>query len=256
MRESHRSSVEVASRASRGPASATAWLALLLSLAVCGCTSQAKKKTGREVYECVVCPTGLCGGYYPTCWRMWPAECPACPVSADGMPIHEAAPSFQPPVEGELIAPPFQSKSGRPMNKPARKNDLVSHRRAQVISSRVDHAAPNLQRSGGKPPVSTGDAKSPEPVRQPEKSPARRPDEIPANGGIELMMAPPTAPLLSVPAGGRSSPTRATLQVRGETGPVAPADHPAVAWLFSSANTAAIKSELPRKAAASGAAGR
>lgn len=265
MRESHRSSVEQASRASRGPVQTTAWLALLLSLAVTGCTSHAKKKaTGHDCYDCVVCPTGLCGGYYPTCWRMWPAECPACPVSADGAPVPGPTPVFEPPVEGELVVPPFQSKSGRPLNKPPRKNDLVSHRRPQVVSSRLDRAAPNLPRSGGKPPARTGDAKPPEPsrlpdqlpARKPDEIPARKPDEIPAGGGIDLMMAPPTSPVLSVPAGGSLSPGRATLQVRGETGTVAPVDHPAVAWLFSSANSAAIKSESPKEAAASGSAQR
>lgn len=232
-------------------------LAVWLSVALAGCTLHtSKKKCPPHDGDCVILPTGLCGGYYPTCWRMWPAECPACPVSADGAPLPGPTPVFEPPVEGELVVPPLQSKSNRPLNKPPRKNDLVSHRRAQVISSRVDRAAPNLQQSSGKQPVPTGEVKSPEPAHQSEQSPSRRPDEIPATGGIDLMMAPPTAPLLSVPAGVRSSPTRATLQVRGETGPVAPIDHPAVAWLFSSANSAAIKSELPNDASASSAASR
>lgn len=240
-----------------GVGAAIALLAIWLAVGAAGCSMHAsKKKCPPHDGDCVILPTGLCGGYYPTCWRIWPAECPACPVSADGAPMPGPTPVFQPPVEGELIVPPFQSKSSRPLNKSPRKNDLVSHRRAQVISSRVDRAAPNLQQSGGKQPTPTGDVKSPEPARQPEELPARKPDEIPANSGIDLMMAPPAAPLLSVPNAVRSSPTRATLQVRGEAGPLAPIDHPAVAWLFSSANSAAIKSESPREAPPSSAADR
>lgn len=240
-----------------GVGAAIALLAVWLAVGAAGCSMHtSKKKCPPHDGDCVILPTGLCGGYYPTCWRMWPAECPGCPVSPEGAPILGPTPVFEPPVEGELVVPPFQSKSGRPTNKPPRKNDLVSHRRAQGVSSRVDHAAPTLPRLGGKPPIPTGDAKPPEPSRQPEKSPARDPNEIPSSGGIDLMMAPPTAPLLSVLAGGPSSPTRATLQVRREAGQAAPVDHPAVAWLFSSANSAETTQGPPRETSASPAASR
>ncbi|HEX5446122.1 MAG TPA: hypothetical protein VFW87_20005 [Pirellulales bacterium] len=52
--------------------------------------------------DCVGYPTGLCAGYYPTCWRLWPAECPSCPVE----PASVAVPVSPPPGEAAPVVVP------------------------------------------------------------------------------------------------------------------------------------------------------
>ena len=225
-------------------------LALWLSIALAGCTSHTKKKCPPHDGDCVICPTGICGGYYPTCWRMWPAECPTCPVT----PALAPTPVFQAPIEGELVVPPFQSKAGRPMNKPmnrtSRKDDLVSHRRPHAMPRAADHTPPPARRSGGQPAAVSSDFKPSGPARQPDETPARQPDETPAGDDHQSMRSPRASSLLTLPSGAGPRQVRSTLQVRRAADSAAPVDHPAVAWLFSSASSAAIDRESPRDASA------
>ncbi|HJT36248.1 MAG TPA: hypothetical protein VJ783_29775, partial [Pirellulales bacterium] len=56
----------------------TPWLS---GLVLCvGCTHVDHHGKCPPAGDCVGYPSGLCAGYYPTCWRLWPAECPSCPV--------------------------------------------------------------------------------------------------------------------------------------------------------------------------------
>ncbi len=63
-------------------------------------------------------PSGPCAGYFPTCWRMWPEECPSCPVygldevALPGQPM-ETVPL--PPTGVEVIGP---SRGAQPEEAP------------------------------------------------------------------------------------------------------------------------------------------
>lgn len=89
----------------------TPWLA---GLALCvGCTHVDHHGKCPPAGDCVGYPSGLCAGYYPTCWRMWPAECPSCPVepapvAVPGPGVPAATPSDSIPeyLVPEDAAPP------------------------------------------------------------------------------------------------------------------------------------------------------
>jgi hypothetical protein len=50
-------------------------------------------------------PSGPCWGYYPTCWRPWPADCPACPpLFTEGSP-YALEPRLAPSGGAELLPP-------------------------------------------------------------------------------------------------------------------------------------------------------
>ena len=79
---------------------AKGWRGLVIAAlplpALIGC---AHNHTGRAA-SCEIPPecydTPLCFGYYSTCWRPWPEECPNCP-----------SPSMPPPTEQVVPPPPL-----------------------------------------------------------------------------------------------------------------------------------------------------
>lgn len=79
----------------RGPRGLASWL-WAFSL-VLGCSHVDHHSKCPPPGDCVGYPSGLCAGYYPTCWRVWPAECPSCPV--------EPAPAVVPGLGAPPLAP-------------------------------------------------------------------------------------------------------------------------------------------------------
>ncbi|MEX2118210.1 MAG: hypothetical protein WD847_01265 [Pirellulales bacterium] len=77
----------------RAVASGLLWLLALLAVPAGGCMSARREACGYAcVADCVAYPDSTCFGYYPTCWRPWPAECPPCEVIG---PFMEPAPPEQ-----------------------------------------------------------------------------------------------------------------------------------------------------------------
>ena len=72
-----------------------------LTLLVAGC-AKSTRRTTNPCENCVMLPRGMCAGYYPTCWRLWPSECPTCPLASEhpGAPTVPTAPL---PVGGESL---------------------------------------------------------------------------------------------------------------------------------------------------------
>lgn len=229
MRASHRWNVPAASRAGRA-LPARVCLALWLALMLGGCTSHAKKKTsGHNCYDCVICPTGVCGGYYPTCWRMWPAECPQCPVLPSSvMPTIVPTPAPPPTeIDGELIVPPVEAKARRPAQTSSRNRRFASHRRQQVVTSTLQRGASETSRRSAPPGI-------------PDSATSHRGLEIPGesratNGdGNRVMVLPATAPAQNGPGAEEPPPGLSKLSLRQHAEPAAAPEHPAVAWVFSS----------------------
>lgn len=76
----------------------TPWLAGLVFCV--GCTHIDHHGKCPPPGDCVGYPNGLCAGYYPTCWRMWPAECPSCPVEPAPVAVPgPGVPAFSPSDE-------------------------------------------------------------------------------------------------------------------------------------------------------------
>ena len=229
MRASHRWNVPAASRAGRA-LPARVCLALWLALVLGGCTSHAKKKTsGHDCYDCVVCPAGVCGGYYPTCWRMWPAECPQCPV-LPGSVMPTIVPTPAPPpmeIDGELIVPPVEANAGRPAQTSSRNRRFASHRRQQVVTSTLQRGASEATPHNDPPSVLDIDTSH----RGPEL-----PDESRATngGGNRVMVLPATPPAQNSPGAEEPSSGLSKLSLRQLAEPAAAPEHPAVAWVFSS----------------------
>ncbi|HEX7449285.1 MAG TPA: hypothetical protein VF306_17150 [Pirellulales bacterium] len=80
------------------------WFASCLSglTLVVGCSHVDHHGKCPPAGDCVGYPSGLCAGYYPTCWRLWPAECPSCPVEPAAVAVPAAAP---PPLSAPIEVP-------------------------------------------------------------------------------------------------------------------------------------------------------
>jgi hypothetical protein len=90
-------------------------LAFTLSFIACICIGCAAHKSG----ECFCAPSGSGFGYYSTCWRPWPAECPPCPSFAIlGTPREEILSDR--PLHQEVLAP----IENAPLPPPATGNEL------------------------------------------------------------------------------------------------------------------------------------
>lgn len=228
-----------------------------LSLIVAGCASHATKKKcpPHDGHDCVICPTGFCGGYYPTCWRMWPADCPTCPPEPEIVPSMPAPiDGERAPVEGELVLPPSQSAANRPVRTPAKDRGLVSHRRPRPATNNQDHT------SAPKPAPSRTPA-SPMGERKPQAPAAGRPVNRQASAGnvINLLSGtapaqPSAVPIPASPAAGSQGHERPAASDAPGTHAVERPNHAVVSWRFSSAEAKLTKPQPPATSIASDAA--
>lgn len=67
-----------------------------VAMLIAGCAKTAHRSN--PCAECVTWPRGICAGYYPTCWRLWPGECPTCPLPIDQQLVPAGLPA--PPLPG------------------------------------------------------------------------------------------------------------------------------------------------------------
>jgi hypothetical protein len=91
-----------------------------LALLVAGC-AKSTRRTTNPCEDCVMLPRGICAGYYPTCWRLWPSECPTCPLASDQPATPMSAPPGMPgkslplaPVREEMMPVPPLPLDGAP----------------------------------------------------------------------------------------------------------------------------------------------
>jgi len=63
----------------------------------------------------------VCFGYYPTCWRPWPAECPPCPPftlvlppDVESVPPQAESNSGAPAGTGDVLPIPLQPMTPKP----------------------------------------------------------------------------------------------------------------------------------------------
>lgn len=98
-------------------------------------------------------PCGPCAGYFPTCWRIWPAECPNCPVYA-GEEVIIADPAGEglapagvpaPPPTGDEIIPPNGEYDPALRTQPdaSRAARTPSHPREALDAPPLPHSRPN-----------------------------------------------------------------------------------------------------------------
>lgn len=212
-----------------------------LSLIITGCTAHATKKKcpPHDLHDCVICPTGLCGGFYPTCWRLWPADCPTCPVEPATAPVLQ--PPFdgepQSPFDGELVLPPSQSAMNRQAKKPGRSLAPISHRRQQPVTTQRRPASPAKSQAGhGRPPTDGESARL-----APDSGTSA--DLRAAYNAINLL--PGTTPSASATAavGGAVGPS--PLMTASMHDSAEPPTHAVVSWRFSSAGETAPKRNAP-----------
>lgn len=64
-----------------------------------GCAKSTRRATN-PCEDCIILPRGVCAGYYPTCWRLWPSECPTCPLASEQPATPTSAPL---PMPGESL---------------------------------------------------------------------------------------------------------------------------------------------------------
>ncbi len=218
----------------------TCWLLLMAP----GCISHATKKKcpPHDANDCVICPTGLCGGYYPTCWRLWPADCPTCPVEP------AIAPLVQPPIEpdGEFVLPPAPMAENQPGKNTDKNFGQVSHRRPRSVSSGQSDAPSR------KPASSTNRLPARGPQQPPAPSAVRSVGRQPSGGNvINLLSATATSP--SNLAGNRPGRGPSDSADYHRAGSGDRRDGAVVTWRFSSAGSHG-RSEPPAASVASDAA--
>lgn len=107
-------------------------LTYVVLLAMTGCHTPAMRPT-----KCVCTPNGPCGGFFPTCWRQWPAECAMCPPMTEAnvvSPAEAVGPESEtvlppPPQLRELPGEMPASETGEPdtsRNEPRHKSRAIS----------------------------------------------------------------------------------------------------------------------------------
>src|SRR6478672_12543412 len=95
--------------------------AMMLGFAFCAVAQSnvPAMAAGVDLACCGVCkpkatgPTNCCYGYYPTCWRTWPAECGPCAPPTTVSEVPPSAVVSPPPPEPEKVIQASQ-KSSRP----------------------------------------------------------------------------------------------------------------------------------------------
>lgn len=130
-------------RAGGAPRRLAPWLAVL---ALClGCAHVDHHGKCPPAGDCVGYPSGLCAGYYPTCWRLWPAECPSCPVEpapvvVPGPAVPPLAPTESVPggdyFDPQAAPPPPATRPQTPPAVPKLPAPRAAGRRSQPIRSR------------------------------------------------------------------------------------------------------------------------
>lgn len=88
-----------------------------LALTASGCLHHAP---AMQPTRCICVPNGPCGGFFSTCWRQWPAECPSCPPTLEG-PV---APPVETPLD-ESVPPPPPNLRDVPDELPAAPPDIM-----------------------------------------------------------------------------------------------------------------------------------
>ena len=153
------------------------WLAFL---AAAGCHAPPAIKST----YCVCTPNGPCGGYYSTCWREWPLECPSCPPMTEAVNV---APSEAAP--GEAVPPPSPPQLQEfPDDLPPATPDEMDQSRGVIRgrgSPRAVHRAPVVER-----PPAPGGVSPPGDVRH--ASPPSNEPVVFRRTTVELL-APPGA---------------------------------------------------------------
>src|ERR1043165_8387718 len=66
---------------------AVLWLPVMVALSALGCA--VRNQCVDQCNHCCPAPNHHCYGYYSTCWRPWPAECPNRPSYAIMPPMQE-----------------------------------------------------------------------------------------------------------------------------------------------------------------------
>lgn len=77
-------------------------------------------------------PQGMCSGYFPTCWRRWPDECPGCPVD---VPLR-AEPQQKPEEAEPLFSPPGRQQEDSDLLMPSEHNAAPPNEGVPPDSSR------------------------------------------------------------------------------------------------------------------------
>lgn len=81
------------------------WHRLLAVLALAGgCHAPAQPPL--KSTACVCAPHGPCAGFFSTCWRQWPSQCPMCPPQMEPTDIMPAMPASGEPIPAPAPRPP------------------------------------------------------------------------------------------------------------------------------------------------------
>jgi len=98
------------------------WLAALLPLLAAGCCAGYHNHSGQAA-SCEAGPgwyeTPLCFGFYSTCWRPWPEECPSCPSFALPQAAEQVLPGPAAPAPAQPMAPMPELTPPQPMPQPS-----------------------------------------------------------------------------------------------------------------------------------------